>query len=180
MSAVTGTEEYIQKIARIQIKLDKNPDVKLLKPEEFVAMRDYLLVQWNLAKEQLDAAKAKEMEMRTKCVAFMFDPNKKKGTERVELGNGYEAKAVKKLNYNFIKNSDGKLDKVAVDNALTEIEHSGPEGAYIADNLVKWEPTLSLTEYGKLDPNRKAIIDKVIVTSDGAPTLEIIPPKGKK
>ena len=149
-----------------------------------IAYRDWLLVQWNLSKERLEAAKADEMEWRKKSVAFAFNPEIKKGTERIELGNGYQAKAVKKLNYGFIKNEKtGKLDKAAVDAALTEIEKLHPAGAYIAENLVKWSPELSLTEYNKLEGELaplKQIIDKVIVTSEGAPTLEIIEPKGSK
>ncbi|HEX2242996.1 MAG TPA: hypothetical protein VHK27_07055 [Gammaproteobacteria bacterium] len=150
-----------------------------------VTYRDYLLVEWNLAQERLAAAKEEEMTRRKAVVAFAFDPNKKSGTERIALGNGYEAKAVKKLNYGFVKTPQGKLDKAAVDAALTAIEQSHKHGAYIAENLVRWQPELSLTEYKKLDESEelkplKAIIDKVIVTTDGAPTLEIIEPKGKK
>lgn len=120
------------------------------------------------------------MEQRKAVVAFAFDPNKESGTERIELGNGYQAKAVKKINYGFVKTEDGKLNKAAIDKALAKIEKDGAMGELIAERLVKWTPDLSLTEYKQLDEKYKKIIDEVIVTSEGAPTLEIIAPKAPK
>lgn len=156
-----------------------NGDVRKL-PE---ADRDFyfkqVLLQWETAKQELEAAKAREMDLRKQCVAIGFDPDKKSGTERVELGGGYEAKAVKKINYGFVKNPEGKTDKRAIDAALSKIEADGEVGMMIAERLIKWTPDLSLTEYKQLPAKYKPIIDAVIVTSDGAPTLEIIPPKGK-
>jgi len=178
MSAV-NPDQYAANVSRIAVLMSwKQP----LPETDKIFWRDHLLSRWQMAQDTLAAAKAAEMDLRKQIVAFSFDPTKQSGTERIELGNGYELKAVKKLNYGFVKRGDGsnKLDKGAVDLALTKIEQSGPAGAYIADNLVKWEPTLSLTEYKKLDEPLKKIIDAVIVTSDGAPSLEIVPPKGSK
>lgn len=151
-----------------------------------ITWRDHLLRMWEQSKEVLEAAKAAEMEQRKAVVDFAFDPNKKSGTERVELANGYELKAVKKINYGFVKAADGKgVDKNAIDNALSKIEHNAdgsenPVGALIAQRLVKWDPSLSLSEYKLLSAEHKAAIDAVIVTTDGAPSLEIVPPKGAK
>lgn len=156
-------------------------EVQTFTDEEFVKERDRLLLVWENSKKALDVAKAAEMEARKAVVAFAFDPEKESGTERIELHNGYQAKAVKKLNYGWIKGKDDKTDRKAIDAALDRLaKAAGPAGEYIADNLVKWNPELSLTEYKKLDDGLKKIIDKVIVTSDGAPQLEIVPPKGQK
>lgn len=141
--------------------------------------RDYLLAKWERSKAALEIAKADEMEQRKAVVAFAFNPDKKSGTERVELANGYELKAVKKLNYGFIKTPEGKLNKAALENALRAIE-AKPNGELIAERLVKWNPDLSLTEYKLLPTDMKEIIDTVIVTTDGAPSLEIIPPKSQR
>lgn len=146
---------------------------------EYELKRDAMLLQWDNAKVALEQAKELEMQLRKAVVDFAFDPNKQSGTERIELGNGYEAKAVKKLNFGFIKNEEGKLDKAAIDKALSKIEKDGPVGVLIADRLVKWTPALSMTEYNQLDPKYKKIIDEVIETTEGAPTLEIIAPKNK-
>jgi len=144
-------------------------------------LRDYYLVQWQGEAEKLAVAKANEIALRNKVVKLCSDPAKTKGTEYAELGNGYRLKMVKTVNYGFVKRADdNKLDKGAIDSALLAIEAAVPEGSYIAEHLVKWEPKLSLTEYGKLPAALVEIIDKVIVTSPGASTLEIVPPKGSK
>ena len=163
----------------IQITNKETGEVKNYTEAEFVAERDRLLLTWEESKKALEVAKEKEMEQRKAVVAFAFDPNKESGTERIELGNGYQAKAVKKVSYSFIKTEGGKLNKAAIDNALSKIEKTGPAGELIAERLVKWTPDLSLTEYKQLDEKFKKIIDEVIVTSEGAPTLEIIAPKSK-
>jgi hypothetical protein len=143
--------------------------------------RDHLLALWEASKAALEAAKTAEMDLRKRVVDFSFDPNKKAGTERVELANGYELKAVKKINYGFVKREDGQgVDKNKIDEALAKIEAEGPVGELIAQRLIKWDPSLSLTEYKQLSPIHKAVIDAVIVATDGAPSLEIVPPKGSK
>ena len=164
----------------IQITNKETGEVKNYTEAEFIAERDRLLLSWEESKKALEVAKEKEMEQREAVVAFAFDPNKESGTERIELGNGYQAKAVKKVNYGFVKTEDGKLNKAAIDKALSKIEKTGPAGELIAERLVKWTPDLSLTEYKQLPEKLKSIIDEVIVTSEGAPTLEIITPKAPK
>ena len=165
----------------IQITNKETGELKNYTEAEFVAERDRLLLAWEESKKALEVAKEKEMEQRKAVVAFAFDPNKESGTERIELGNGYQAKAVKKVNYGFIKTEDGKLNKAAIDKALAKIEKvGGAVGELIAERLVKWTPDLSLTEYKQLDEKFKKIIDEVIVTSESAPTLEIIAPKAPK
>lgn len=150
-----------------------------LAPQDEIFYRDYLLTTWQEKKAALEVAKEAEMIWRKKAVSFAFDPEKQSGTERIDLGNGYQAKAVKKVNYGFIKDATGKLDKQAIDDALSKIEETGPVGVLTAERLVKWTPDLSLTEYKQLPEEFKTIIDKVIVTEEGAPTLEIIAPKAK-
>lgn len=150
-----------------------------LSQEDTIFYRDYLLTTWQAKKAELEVAKEQEMIWRKKAVDFAFDDEKDSGTERIDLGNGYQAKAVKKLNYGFIKTAEGKLDKQKIDDALSEIEATGPVGVLTAERLVKWTPDLSLTEYKQLPESFKKIIDAVIVTTDGAPTLDIIAPKSK-
>lgn len=152
---------------------------------EWIAERDRQLAAWEASKIALEAAKAAEMEARKAFVKFAFNHEKLEGTERIPLHNGYEAKAVKKLNYNLVSHTEGVSTVDAVDAALTRIEAVSDEGKFIAERLVKWTASLSISEYRKLDetPNGqkfKAIIDEVVETSEGAPTLEIVPPKGQR
>lgn len=150
---------------------------------EFASFHDETLAKWEAAKTALEAAKDAEMTLRKLYVALASDPTKQKGTENIPLNNGYKAKVVKKVNFGFIKGPDQKTDWEAVMTAQDEIEKTGNEGAFIAERLFKWEATLSVSEYNKLDASNptqakiKAIADRVIVTTDGAPTLEIIAPK---
>lgn len=154
-------------------------EVEVYTEDEYIQKRDSILMAWQASKDMLEEAKAHEMDMRKQAVDFCFDPNVNKGTERVELGEGYVAKSVKKLNYGFVKNEDNRVDKHRIDRALSLIEKDGPMGVLIAERLVKWTPDLSLTEYNQLPSEYKEIIDDVIVITEGAPTLEIIPPKVK-
>lgn len=164
----------------------QNPPAALIKgTPEWLAERDRLLAKWEADKAALEKAKADEMESRKAFVKFAFDNEKLEGTERIELNNGYQAKAIKKLNYCLVSPIEGVSVVDAVDLALTEIEALGPEGKFIADRIVKWSADLSVSEYRKLDeiPNGekiKSIIDRVVETREGAPTLEIVPPKGSK
>lgn len=161
---------------RIETKIS---DGLQLSQDEHVWYRDFLLMSWEESKAALEVAKEQEMIKRKQVVAFAFDPEKKLGTENIELGNGYKAKAVKKLSYGFVKDEAGKLDKQKIDDALSKIEATGSAGMLIAERLVKWTPELSLTEYKQLPETFKTIIDEVIVTTEGAPTLEIVAPKAK-
>lgn len=161
--------------------IDKSTgEIKEYSDAEFIKERDRLLLEWQKKKKALDEAKELEMDWRRQCVAFMFDQTKDKGTENIDLGNGYKAKCFKKINYGWLKDADDKINKDAIETALSEIEETGAAGELIAARLVKWTPDLSLTEYNQLPIEFKTIIDRVIVTSDGAPTLEIIEPKAKK
>lgn len=143
-----------------------------LSQEQTTINRDQLLVQWLDSKRALEVAKEREAALRKQIVESAgFDLSKLEGTERLELGNGYELKAVKKLTYT--------LDVAKVDSALDKIEATGPAGKLIAERLVKFKPELSVREYKELDPKFKKIIDSVLTVKSGMPTLELIEPKAK-
>lgn len=133
--------------------------------------------EWEAACVALTLAKDREMELRKAFVADFFDPNQRSGTERLSLGDGTDLKAVKTERYGFVKNAEEKTDKKAIDAALTRIEKEVPHGEYIAEHLIKWTPELSVTEYKKLSDAAKAIIDVVIVTTQGAPSLDVVKSK---
>lgn len=131
---------------------------------------DNVMQAWKDASETLDKAKQVEMDLRRAVFEVKF-PGHGEGTTRVPLANGYHLKAVGKMNYN-LANKEGETE-----GALTKLAAAGPEGAFIADRLVKWTPELSITEYRKLAPHYKTIIDTVLTIKPGAPTLEIEAPK---
>ncbi len=49
----------------------------------------------------------------------------------------------------------------------------------MAPMLVKWTPTLSVSNFKKLSEAEQAHFDKALEIKDGAPTLEIKAPKAK-
>src|ERR1700744_2413171 len=59
---------------------------------------DALLLLWQQKKEAIETAKTEEMELRKYIVKREF-PKPVEGTQRKELGNGYDLKAVTKFNY---------------------------------------------------------------------------------
>lgn len=141
---------------------------------------DDLLMQWNIAKQQVEYAKAHEMELRKHIVSRAF-PNKSEGTKTKELGNGYALKASIKFNYSL--DNDNKK----VEEALDAIGKCGNQGSFIAERLVNWKPSLSLSEYRELQDDKsdtgKQIlrhINSVLTIKEAAPTLEIKEPKAKR
>lgn len=139
---------------------------------------DHDIVAWQQADQELKALKAREMDLRKKVMASAF-PQATVGTNTFDLGQGYELKGVRKLNYSLTNGDNQTAD------ALDAIEKLGNEGAFIADRLVKWKPELSITEYKALDAANpthvkiKGLIDAVLTITDGSPELNVKEPKNK-
>lgn len=134
-----------------------------------------LIQAWNNAKLQLEAAKKLEMELRFQVIESEFANHKEKGTENLELSQGYKLKAVFKQSYSFLNGN--KNDEV--EKALTKLEKMGAEGKFIAERIVRFKPELSVTEYEKLDSKYRKVIDEIIVTKPATPSLELVEPKVK-
>ena len=140
------------------------------------ANRDAKILAWETAVKALAAAKDAEAALRKEVLAeaFAFDPEAlREGTENFELGNGYKLKAVFKISRNLNNENE------AVDKVLSKIEKTGPEGAFIAERLVKWKPELSVSEYKKLPEKFKKLFDEVVTSKEAMPSLELVAPKSK-
>lgn len=130
---------------------------------------DELLMHWKNIKTQAETLKITEADLRKYIVQHMF-PNAKEGTNNQDLGNGYKLKAEIKYNY--------KIDNNKIDNVLEDIATMGNEGSIVAERLIKWTPSLSLTEYRDiLNQDIKKKIDSALTITDAMPTLSIIEPK---
>lgn len=144
--------------------------------------QDQLLMLHKQMQDDLSSLKAKELELRKYIVNRAF-PSKSEGTNTLELGNGYELKAVVKYNYRL-------ADNEIVEKTLQEIASVGNEGPFIADRLVSWTPNFLKTEYTKHqedaasgNENAKKILkltEIMLEITDAAPTLTIKEPKAKK
>lgn len=128
------------------------------------ATRDEIILKWKEAKEQLDTAKALELELRNAIVSMCFDENIV-GTQSIPLGAGWKLKAVIKKNYTLSSDVD------AVENMLDSLED------WRAYRLVKWSARLSVSEYKELDAEDRAKVDAVLTISPAAHTLELVAPK---
>ena len=159
------------------------PEIKtILIEKNYSQDRDGLLMLWQKAKDDIEKAKSFEMEIRKLAVKATFE-KPKEGMNTVELGNGYQAKAQIKFNYNLADND-------TVEACLEEISKVGNEGSFIADRLVGWTPSFKLTEYrliqeGVEKGDQSAIkimncINRMLTITEAAPTLEIKEPKVKK
>jgi hypothetical protein len=150
--------------------------------------RDGLLMLWQQAKDAIEAAKTDEMSLRKLCVSNLV-PQAQEGTNNVELGNGYVAKAVVKFNYN-LKAPEGVKDVVtAVDSVIDRFRTLDNEGPFIAERLFKWNVDVSVSEYRKLCEEAQTSATKaallrelntVLEIKEAAPTLEIKEPKVRK
>jgi hypothetical protein len=125
-----------------------------------------LLKDWNAAKNNLNYYKDAEMTLRKQIVAEFTDPLKDSGTENVDMPAGYTLKIEKSLDY--------KLDKDKVDEALAHFDDT------TADVLVKWSPTLSVSFYKQLTPEKQALFNGCLTIKPSAPTVTIVEPKVKK
>lgn len=142
--------------------------------------RDRALAEWQAASTALTAAKLDEMEKRKIAFPIVFGTEAKVGTNRVPLANGWNVKGVRKVNYAL----DKDISKINV--AYDAVAALGNEGPFIAARILKRVYDFGEGEYKKLDTTNptqaaaKLLIDALVTTSDGAPTLELEPPKEQK
>jgi len=119
---------------------------------------------WNEAQSQLSALKEREMNLRKEIFSAIF-PTPAEGTNTSELPDGWKIKGVYKLNYS--------LDDAALTVALKELR----KHRVAVDTLVTYKPSLSVSEYKKLDPKWKQVLASAVEVKPGAPALDLIAPK---
>jgi len=136
---------------------------------------DEALAHWQRAKIALQQWKDHEQELRRYIVEHggFFDPTKDKGTETVELGNGYKLKAKKSISYK-VANKEGEAFDV-----LSKLTALGEVSAHKAKKIFRFDAELRLSEYKELNNSERALVDSVLTTKPGMPTLELVEPKAK-
>lgn len=141
------------------------------------------LAQWYELRETLAKVKQAEALLRARIYRHYFQ-NPKEGTNTFDIddGTGAVLKAQRVI--------DRKVDVGAFD-ALRKVQNEqwGDEripGAVPGvpllklDELVKWKPEVSITEYRKLTDNERAYFEQCLVIKDGSPQLEVVIPKRAK
>lgn len=108
----------------------------------------------------------------------------------VDLGAGYQAKIEVPFTYGLEADQPGKDVIDCVDDCIDDFAKIDNEGSFIADRLFLWQkPTVSKTEYRKLEEDAKSSVTKaalltrlrkILKITEGTHTLKINEPKVKK
>jgi len=143
-----------------------------VKPDPNYNRNDALRL-WQKAAHDLEVAKEVEINLRNLILSNEFK-NASRGTNNLELGNGWILKAVIKENVKLDPNTD------TVDAALAKMAKVGNEGTFLSERLVVWEQSLETAEYYKLNGEYKKIFDTVVTIKPGQGSLELVDPANKK
>ena len=129
---------------------------------------DELILEQQSAAKQAAFFTARDKELRSMIYGMAF-AGLEDGTQHTQaLGNGYKLKGKRPISYKLSSSVDAALEAIAA---------QGNEGSFIADRLVKWTPSLSLTEYNALSDDMRKLIDPCITTTPGLPVIEVVEPK---
>ncbi len=153
------------------------PNKPAMSPEQLVA-------DWE--SKQLTLAAAKEAEKAARdAVAKAYFANPRVGTNKHDLTGGYVLKMQHGVTRKFVvptnfpKSHPDKEPTVtdAVEHLAERLRRSSNEGAFIADRLIKYEYSLSESEYKKLPDDLRKIVDEYIESKPKTPIMELVEPK---
>ena len=125
------------------------------------------LTEWTQVSATLDAAKAREMELRKELFGFAF-PTPLEGTNKAELPGNWMLKGVYKLNRD--------LDLTA----LAAVNEEMVKLQVNPDTLVKYKPELITGAYKALSDQARLVYDQALIVKVGSPSLELVAPKETK
>lgn len=156
------------------MSIDYKPQATTETPQLSQEQKDKLLADWKEAKATVARWKEYEQELRAYIVnnGGFFDPNKEKGTENVDLGNGYKLKAKKSISYK-VENKKGEAIQM-----VQRLASLGEASAVKASELFRFDAELRTSIYKTLNETEKALVDTILTTKAGMPTLELVEPKG--
>jgi hypothetical protein len=135
------------------------PEQQPLTPEQAFAQ----LQVWYGKKQELANLKASEVLLRKDMATFYF-PSPNVGTNRLDIGGGYDLKLVFKYNIS--------VDEAAVDQVTA---------AQIKKHKLPWEelfvykPSLVRGVYDALTEDQRKFVDKLLNIKDATPDLDIVP-----
>lgn len=133
-----------------------------------------LLAQWQEEQDKLNAAKNREMHLRTMLVEVTFGANREEGSTThifVAPGSNVNPKNAAKLT---VKQPYGRtLDPAAVTPALAALTAS--VGQAVADQVIRFKPDLSVSAYKALTAEQQLLIAPALTTKPGSPQLEFKP-----
>lgn len=115
------------------------------------------LEEWYDLSRELKTLKERELTLRRELFAAYFtDP--KEGTNTIEIEEGWELVG----GYTFTRT----IDPAALDAVVEQLGN-------VLDNVVVWKPSLSVTNYRKMNDADRHVLEQALVIKPGAPTLAI-------
>ena len=133
-------------------------------PTKLEAVRLAAVLQWQTADDELQRAKAAELDLRARCVLAVFPGGLSKGTTNHELHDGSILKAVMRPN--------AKVDQDTIGMAILKLQAMA-DGILLAKRLVKYRVEASIAELDKLTPGQRKLFAGIITVSLSGPTLEL-------
>lgn len=123
-----------------------------------------LVYSWSQVREQYEALRKQEAELRKTIQGLLFPDTMSKATQYVDLGSDWRLKCTGGIEYKV----DGDLLGQMISDKLV-----GPD----IMACIKWTPTLIKKNYDALNDNDKATTDSFVTTRPKSITLEIVGPK---
>lgn len=123
---------------------------------------------WLDASKQLEVWKETEARLREQLVEGYFPNADPEGTTKLPLNDGWEMHCTMRMNRKVL-NRNGEATKV--------YQQLPPE---VADEVIAWKPDLKLRGYRKLSDEQRALVDTVVESKPGLPSLKLVPPKEEK
>jgi hypothetical protein len=174
-----------------EVKYPAQPETE--EPEAFRLRRNAEVDAWLRGKQAATMAVDLERDCRAKVTATLF-PAPKKGTQRYDIGGGYQVKLVYGLTFTLgnkdaLRESDGSkypIREQVEDLEARIMDKHGEVGAALIKRLISWKPELSGSEYEKLDPKDDveasvaAMIAEILTVKPASPQLTFEEPKAAK
>ncbi|QBQ71149.1 hypothetical protein S0112_012 [Shewanella phage S0112] len=142
---------------------DVMKELEALLSKELPKDKNLRLVMWNDILHMKKKLEALENELREDAVRDFFPDGIEKGTNKADIGNGWQlvAKGTEYVSF----------DMAVLPNALKKL----PEG--VEQHVIKYKPELISSGYKTMDSKHKKILDAAIIRKPGKPQLELRPPK---
>lgn len=119
---------------------------------------------WFQEKRDLGMLKFVEHKRRVKLSDFYFTAPRE-GTNRMDLGGGYDLKMDYSYNY--------KVDEPALEN-VTPAQIKKLKLTDMWDALFVYKPELSISQYRKLTAEQKLFVDQLLDIKPGSPQMDIV------
>lgn len=120
---------------------------------------------WNTLQCQLAAIKEQEMALRTEIFKEIF-PQPTEGTNTADMPEGWKIKGTYKLTRT--------LDESALPAVLEQLRKKKVK----TDSVILYKPSLDTKAYRLMDPDHRHLLEQAMVIKPGAPSLELVAPKG--